>query len=395
MGLNGLRSSKILAKNNRTTIVGIIAVILVTSILILFAFSIFSGSKATKLTIYTYESLINWGLDPKAANTIVFDTFEDMHGIEIELRYFSEATDLLTVAIQEKNDPQADIIIGLDNILVFEAKKQNLFQQYNSSMLTHINPELINALDPEHYLLPYDYGSIALYYNAEHFNETYGLDKSYFDQIKLVDLLDPMIARELILIDPTSSSTGLSFFLWTIGVCEYTPEGQKPDKNWQQWWEEIDEYLQIEASWTDAFNAIYSGTTNRHMVISYATDGAYNMLFYNSTDLTACLTHENGQTGDNGYAWLQVEGLGIVKGTKQLELAKKFVDWFLGPTAQAVLPLNQWMYPANSEVVLPPEYDYAVNISKVESLNALVPTADIENNLESWLDTWELIVIGG
>ena len=101
--------------------------------------------------------------------------------------------------------------------------------------------------------------------------------------------------------------------------------------------------------------------------------------------------HEN----NNSYAWLQIEGLGIIKGTKNLELAQDFVEWFTQPTVQELIPENNWMYPSNFQVPLPASFDYAVDPSTVTPLNDLFTTAELIDSLEDLRSDWEEIIILG
>ena len=69
------------------------------------------------LTIYAYESLLNWGLDPNETNSKVFDAFETKEDCTIELAYFPDVGATLAQAVSEKNSPRGDIIIGIDNTM--------------------------------------------------------------------------------------------------------------------------------------------------------------------------------------------------------------------------------------------------------------------------------------
>ena len=54
---------------------------------------------------------------------------------------------------------------------------------------------------------------------------------------------------------------------------------------------------------------------------------------------------------------MQVEGAGLVKGAKNPEGAKKFIEFLISEDAQNVIPTTQWMYPANKNIELPACYD--------------------------------------
>lgn len=339
------------------------------------------------LTIYTYDSLLNWGLDATDANSRVFDAFEVQENCKIELEYFDDANSVLAKAVAEKDSPKADIIIGIDNILIYGAKAQDILVPYEASTLSDLSESVINGLDPDHYVTPYDYGLIAIIYHKHLVNST---NVPTIDNLKLEDLLDPKVAQMLVTEDPTLSSTGLGFLMWTIGVYE-----KVLNKDWELWWNNTRNDIQVEKSWGDAFDIFYNPAANRPMVVSYGTDPAYDYLFYGepggTSSIGATVSHENGSK----YGWLQIEGLGILKGTKNLSLSQKFIDWFTGITVQEVIPENNWMYPANTLVELPESYDYAIDPTTVTPLNDLFTPSELEKSLDIWLETWEQVLILG
>ena len=370
----------------------VIAVLIVSASLIIAQVSIASGHPNSThltptLTIYTYDSLINWGLNATEANNRVFDAFEAQEDCIIELEYFDDANSVLAKAVAEKNSPKADIIIGIDNVLIYEALAQEILIPYEASTLSDLSESVINGLDPDHYVTPYDYGLIAIIYHKHLVNSS---NVPTIDTLKLNDLLDPKVAQMLVTEDPTLSSTGLGFLMWTIGVYE-----KVLNKDWELWWNDTRNDIQVEDSWGDAFDVFYTPAANRPMVVSYGTDPAYDYLFYgepyNTTYIGATVSHEN----DSNYGWLQIEGLGILKGTKNLGLAQKFIDWFTGVTVQEIIPENNWMYPANELAKLPESYKYAIDPTTVTPLNDLFTPDEMEKSLDKWLDTWGQVMILG
>jgi thiamine transport system substrate-binding protein len=334
------------------------------------------------LTIYAYESLLNWGLNATDTNLHIFDAFEDKEGCIIDLEYSSDAGAALAKVIVERDTPQADIIIGIDNTMIFEAKKQDILVAYEPNTSVNITPSTIQGLDPEFYVTPYDYGFISLIYNKSRVDESLLPNPNNFT---LEDVKNPELAQLLVTEDPTLSSTGLGFLMWTIGVYD-----KVLGEDWKTWWNAVSSDIQVEKSWGDAWQVFTQEAANRPIMVSYATDPAYNYLFFDQdTSVGALTSHEN----NNSYAWLQIEGLGIIKGTENLELAKKFIEWFTQPNVQELIPENNWMYPSNFQVPLPASFDYAVDPSTVTPLNDLFTATEISDSLEDWRSDWEEIMI--
>ncbi|OQY10350.1 MAG: thiamine ABC transporter substrate-binding protein, partial [Marinitoga sp. 4572_148] len=116
------------------------------------------------------------------------------------------------------------------------------------------------------------------------------------------------------------------------------------------------------------------------MMVSYATDGAYSYYYYNSTKYKAFIPEEG--------AYVQIEGAGIVKGTKNFELAKRFIEFLLFDEFQKDIPLNQWMFPViNTE--MPEAFNYALVPEKIVTISS----EDINENMEKWLEEWEEIML--
>ena len=334
------------------------------------------------LTIYAYESLLNWGLNAPDTNLHIFDAFEDKENCIIDLEYSADAGAALAKVILERDSPQADIIIGIDNTMIFEAKKQDILVAYEPTTSENISNSAINGLDQEFYVTPYDYGFISLIYDKNRVDESLLPDP---DNITLEDLKNPELAKLLVTEDPTLSSTGLGFLMWTIGIYD-----KVLGEDWQTWWSEVAQHIQVESSWGEAFEVFYQPAANRPIMVSYATDPAYNyLLFEQDTSVGALTSHEN----NSNYAWLQIEGLGIIKGTENLELAQKFIDWFTQPIVQELIPENNWMYPSNFQVPLPASFDYAIDPSTVTPLNDLFTATELSDSLEAWRSNWEEIMI--
>ena len=164
------------------------------------------------LTIYTYDSLL---VDPGYDFIGAFANHSGISKDEINLVLMSDANQIVTQAVFEKDNPVADVLIGIDNILIHSAKQNNLLQAYNSPELINISSDLIENLDPENFVLPYDFGIIAFYYDMNRINSTTNPE---ITNITLEEIIDYDLAKKLIVEDPILSSTGLGYLLWTIAV---------------------------------------------------------------------------------------------------------------------------------------------------------------------------------
>ena len=345
------------------------------------------GEGKPELVIYVYDGFMAYGENPEEVWAKVFDSFGEKYDVEVKVRVFDSAREALLTAIDEyrKGVRTADLIIGVDNLLIYEAKKAGIVECYYSPVAEESVSEAIAlSLDPEKCVTPIDYGLIAIVYDPTR------LPEEVLDILRapsLDDLARPEVASRLIVEDPTKSSTGLNFLFWQIAVYQGL-EG----KDWRDWWRSIADKAYIAPSWSDAYDVFLSGG-ERAIVVSYGTDTAYSA-WYNkgAPTFNATLIYYNGKA----TGWLQVEGALVVKGQPGTEWAKKFVDWLLSPEVQSLIPDNQWMLPANSQVQLPDYYKYALTLEDVDLIaNSVLPTDIIEERYEQWLLEWTQIAAGG
>lgn len=332
-----------------------------------------------EVVIYTYESLLKWGKDPDKTWDLVFGEFERITGIKVRVREFPDARTMLLTLIEERNDPRADVVIGIDNVLIVEAIDKGVLEPYRPKCIEEIRSDLVESLDPQFHVVPYDYGLIAFVYDRKYVNEE---NTPQMTHLKFEDFEDDL-ASMLVVEDPTQSSTGISFLLWQITVYE-----KVLGRDWREWWTRVRDSLRVSKSWGDAYDVFLN--EERNIVVSYGTDPAYSLYFYNSTRYGAAVVEYEGKK----YAWLQIEGIGLVKGAKHVEEAKMFIEWFLSPHVQRLIPLNNWMYPANVNVDLPPAYRVAVDPDEVIVVNRLISIEEIASNLKGWLEEWETIMTG-
>ncbi len=307
-----------------------------------------------KLVVYTYDSMIS-GLAK-----YIEPMFEAMYGEDVVFMSFGDAGAVLSRLILEGDKTEADIILGLDQNLLLKAEEANLLLPYKPLNWKKIKEEFI----PEDFhATPFDFGAIAVVYNSK----TLKKPPTSFE-----DLLNPEYKRKLVVEDPRTSSTGLAFLLWTIAVY---------GDDFTEYWRKLrNNILTVTPGWDEAFEMLESGEAD--MMVSYATDEAYSYHYYRSTKFKPVIMKEG--------AYVQVEYVGIVKYTDDLELAKRFVEFMLSDFVQKEIPLNQWMFPI-TDVKLPEIFvEHTPKIEKVLSLNP----ESVQKNLDRWLKEWTKVMTG-
>ncbi|ASJ09513.1 ABC transporter substrate-binding protein [Thermococcus siculi] len=309
------------------------------------------------LTVYSYDSIEWWMKE-------IVPIFEEKYGVKVNLVLIGDAGQVLNRLILEKDNPQADVVVGIDNSYLAKAIDADILEPYKPGNVDVIPQWIIDSFDPTFHLTPYDYGYIAVNYRKDMVqNPPKSLD----------DLTKPEWKGKLIIEDPRTSSPGMAFLLWTIAVY---------GDDWLNYWQKLKENdVQIVKGWSEAWGAFSEG--EYPLVLSYATSPAATVYYENNTNVGAVAFEEGN--------YLQIEGAGIVKGAKHPELAKKFIEFLISEEAQEKLPLNQWMYPVNKNVQLPEVFEYAVKIDKPVT----VDSKEIEENYETWLKQWTELMVEG
>lgn len=317
-----------------------------------------NGKKAeaqNSLTVYCYDSFASdWGPGP-----VVIPAFEEATGIDVQLIALGDAGQVLAKAILEKQNPKGDILLGIDNNMLPQALEAGVLEAYTPKNAASLPKELI--FDPGFHLTPYDYGNFAIIYDSEALPDP---PKS------LEELAVSSPEKSIILMDPRTSSPGFGFLLWTIAV--YGDE-------YLDFWKRLSpKILTITDGWDSGYGLFTSGEAP--MVLSYTTSPAYHMEYENSQRYRAMIFPQ-GHYG-------QIEGVGIIKGTKNRKAARKFIDFVVSEAFQKEIPLTNWMYPVLPGTVLPASFELAPKPEKTLLLDPEV----IERNRNQWIKDWTTVM---
>ncbi|TXT55755.1 MAG: hypothetical protein BAJATHORv1_30135 [Candidatus Thorarchaeota archaeon] len=363
-------------KNPKTII---LAIVVVATIAVA-SFAILTWPRPS-LKVYTYDSFMLWGDNPETIDETVFGQFEIEHGIDVEIiRLPTDANGIVSRLVAESENPQADVVIGIDNILILQEAAKSVLTPYSSPNVDLIDEEVVDALDPDHYLIPFDLGLVSIIYETNFINST---SHPTIENLTLSNLATEEFATSLVTENPHQSSPGLAFLLSQITIAEKILE-----TDWTDWWDIVKDDINVQAGWTEAWT-IWHDSSERNMLVSYGTDPAYSSYYSGEApDIAVAPFHYN----DNDYSWMQIEGIGLVKNGPNQALAKQFIDYCLTAQVQQYIALNQWMFPANPNIELDDAFQYALHPEEVNLLNTLMPSSEIAANLTQWLDDWDLIM---
>jgi thiamine transport system substrate-binding protein len=318
------------------------------------------------ITLMTHDSF-NIGKE-------VIAGFEKDNGVKVRFLKSGDAGAALIQAILSKDNPLADVFFGVDNTFFSRALKADIFLPYASPLLTEIPAAL--QLDEQNRLLPVDYGDVCLNYDKEWFS-THQLPPL----TDLADLIKPAYRGLTVVENPATSSPGMAFLLATIG--------RFGEARYLDFWKKMrDNDVIIANGWEDAYYGHFTAASkgDRPIVVSYASSPPA-VVHYAEKPLseapTAALVTDNN-------ALRPIEFVGILKGTNEITLAQKLVDFMLSKTFQEDIPLQMFVFPANKHAELPEVF---VKHAVIADKPVTVSPSAIEANRDSWIEAWTNVVL--
>lgn len=324
--------------------------------------------------------------EPRVLRVMVYDSFsvsedviarfEAANNATVQFLKAGDAGRMLNQAILSRDNPQADVLYGVDNAFLSRALNAGIFEPYKAKNLSAIPTAL--HLDGDYRVVPTDYGDVCLNY-----------DKAYFAEHalpipqSLADLTKPEYKGLLVVQNPASSSPGLAFLVATISV--FGEDG------YLDFWADLraNDVLVVDGWDTAYYNEFSGGAYSegvRPLVVSYATSPAAEVYFSEG----ALTEPPTGAITAPGTCFRQIEFAGILKGAHNRDLAEAFIEFLLSADFQADIPLQMWVFPANPNVALPPVF---VEFALEAAQPAEVPAAAIEANRERWIEAWADVVL--
>ncbi|MGR5065321.1 thiamine ABC transporter substrate binding subunit [Photobacterium sp. DNB22_13_2] len=300
------------------------------------------------LTVYTYSSFASdWGPGPA-----IEKAFEAQCECNLEFVALDDGVSILNRVRLEGKRTKADVLLGLDNNLIAEAKNTGLLteHQVDTSEIT-----LPNGWNDTTFV-PYDYGYFAFVY----------------DSTKLANppkSLDELVNRDdlsIIYQDPRTSTPGQGLMLWMKSVY-----GDKASDAWQQLAQKT---VTVTKGWSEAYSMFLKGESD--MVLSYTTSPAYHLIAEQDGKYKAADFSE-------GH-YMQVEVAAKLKSSPNQALADQFLAFILTPEFQSVIPTGNWMYPVTN-VAQPAEFKVLTLPVKALEFSA----QEVAKQRRSWVREWQ------
>ncbi|MCR9908021.1 thiamine ABC transporter substrate binding subunit [Vibrio campbellii] len=301
------------------------------------------------LTVYTYDSFAaDWGPGPK-----VEKAFEAKCGCDVNFVALDDGVSILNRLRLEGNNSKADIVLGLDNNLMAEAKKTGLLAEHNVDTSKTTLP---NGWDDKTFV-PYDYGYFAFVYNKE---------KLANPPKSMKELVEERDDLKVIYQDPRTSTPGQGLMLWMKSIYG--------DDATQAWKQLATKTVTVTKGWSEAYSMFLNGESD--LVLSYTTSPAYHLIAEDDAK------YASADFAEGHY--MQVEVAAKVKGSKNAELADEFMNFILSDEFQSAMPTGNWMYPV-TDVELPKGFETLSVTSKPLSFSA----DEVAKMRKTWIREWQ------
>jgi len=320
-----------------------------------------AAEKPKTITVMTHDSF--------SISKAVAARFEAENHVTLKFLKAGDAGAALNQAILARGNPMADVFFGVDNTFLSRALKADIFQPYASEALKDIPAEF--RIDTENRLLPVDYGDVCLNYDKAWF-----ADRGLPPPAGLSDLIRPEYKGLTVVENPATSSPGLAFLLATVG--------QFGESGYLDYWRKLrDNQVLVTNGWKEAYWGKFSAASDgdRPIVVSYASSPPAEVYFSEKQPADA----PTAAVTSPGSCFRQIEFIGILNGTPHVDLARRLIDFMLGPIFQADIPLQMFVFPVNRTVALPEVF---VRHATVASEPATVSPDAIDANRERWIDDW-------
>lgn len=308
------------------------------------------AAQAADVTIYTYESFTSdWGPGPK-----VEEAFEASCSCDVNFVSAADGVALLNRLRLEGGNTDADIVLGLDQNLISEAKATGFFAENTIDTSTVTVPGGFN----DDTFVPYDYGYFAVIYDTQ---------KIETPPASMEAFLAGDAANKIAVQDPRTSTPGLGLMLWIKELY-----GDDAPAAYAKLKERV---LTVTPGWSEAYGLFTDGEVP--MVLSYTTSPAYHLIAEENDRYKAAAFSE-------GH-YMQIEVAGLTTKGKDNAFATQFLEFMVSPAFQDIIPETNWMLPAAAtSAPLNPVFGNLVQPEKA----LLMDSDTVAENRKSWVDEW-------
>jgi thiamine transport system substrate-binding protein len=336
--------------------------IVLTTILSIFILdTAYCLGSTNELVIYANDSFLsNWGPGPSLQKS-----FEHFYRCKIRWVAAADGAAIIARLKLEGRRSKADIVIGIDDALTEAAERLDFFSDLDLKSKNQIEATPIATINRSKKFLAYDYGYYAFMFDTQAKTaDGRPMPKpANFAQL----LTDNNFKKKILVQDPRTSATGMGLILWLRSI--YSKDSPQKMKLLRQ------QILKVSKGWSESYSLFTKGEAP--FVLSYTTSEAYHRSV-EKTDRYQALIFPEGH-------YIAYETAGILKTTKNMTLAKKFLEFLLRPDSQKIIAEKNWMYPVRPPTTGLPN---AFNEIKVPEKTLHIPAKIVESKRQEWVEQW-------
>ncbi|MGO1809743.1 MAG: thiamine ABC transporter substrate-binding protein [Canibacter sp.] len=316
-----------------------------------------SGASASEtVTIVTHDSFPSEEFEQAASKAT---------GYNVKAITGGDGGELTNKLVLSQGAPIADVFYGVDTFFASRIASEDIVAPYEPKELPESAQDY--SYDGSGFLTPIDQGSVCVNIDPQWFADN-GID----EPTSYEDLADEKYTGLSVLLDPSSSSTGMAFFAGTIAHFGEDGFGD-------YWADLVANDARIENGWTEAYNGQFTqggGSGTYPIVASYNSSPAWTLTEDGSSTTTKALLDT---------CTTQVEYAGILNGTENLEGAQAVVDFMVSQDFQDTIAGTMYMDPVDEDAEVPEEW--AKFVEQPAERNDL-PADEVGNKRDTWLKEW-------
>lgn len=266
--------------------------------------------KSDKLVVYTARA--------EQLNNMVIQNFEKDTGIKVDV-VVAGTGPLLKRVESEKDNPGGDIFWAADETML--SAKKDLFEKYVSKEDENMLPNFRNKTG---YFSPAFADPTVLIVNKE---------KTPVPIASFADLLQPELKGHIAMGDPANSSSAFQSLMAMLYA-----HGKDNNPMSSEAWEFVDKFIaNVDGKFLNSSGAVHKGVADGEYAVGLTWEDPAANYVKNGAPVEVVFPAEG--------AIFPGESVQIIKGAKNLDNAKKFVDYMLGEKIQNMVGENLTVRP--------------------------------------------------
>lgn len=313
-------------------------------------------------------SLVVYTPNPDEEITYILNTFAEKYGVDVELQSMGTGV-CYTRLDSEKANPQADVMFGGVET-TWTHDYPDLFETYVASGNDKLPAEYQN---PDGLITYYILGGSCVMIVNDELEAELGIEIKSYD-----DLLNPALKGKIACADPAASS---SSFAHLCNILLAKGDGENPYES-DAAWSYVESLIgQLDHSLTSGSSAVYKGVGNGEYVVGLSYEvGVAGFIRNGAQGVHAVYPTE-------GVCWTPV-GSSIVKGAKNMDNAKLFMDWLISDECQTIMAEKTVCRGVRTDLFQATEYMPSFDTLNLKQEDDEYTSANKQTIVDHWTELW-------